>query len=349
MKISKPKIIKRMRKPDNNFYNYLRLNRAEFGHTFKSKRKLLDNYGYYPNINILFNTLVKNLKIKKENLLIGLGAEGIIKDTLCYFSNNKKNFGYLAPNYFMYNIYARLYNYRLFNLNINPEKPAETNIDKLKEFIKKKKIDLFLLVNPSHPFEKNWTLSEIKELLLFCKKKNILLIIDEVYQNLGSTSAKNFIKNFTNLIVISSLSKNLGLPGLRVGYMIASKSIIEKIESYRLAIELPFHSIKIATDFLKDKVKINRIRKKIVDARNFAHKEFKKRHIFSFGRFGNTVTFKVKESSVAKKIGNFLKKKKILINFNYPEPFNNFLNLTTTNTKNLKIFFSKLDLILKIK
>jgi histidinol-phosphate aminotransferase len=347
MKDKEKKFIKRIRKPDNNFYKFLRLNRAEFGHTFNSKNKISDNLGYYPNLNIFINLLAKKLKVKTNNLLIGLGAESIIKDVLYYFSENKKNLGFLTPNYFMYNIYSKLYNYRIFNLGINPENPNGLNIKKLKEFIYKKKIKIFVLVNPSHPFEKNWTIVEIKDLLLFCKRNNVILIIDEVYQELGSKSAKHLIQKFNNLIIVSSFSKNLGLPGLRVGYMMSSKNIIEKIESFRLAIELPFHSIKIATEYLENKNKNKKIRNQIIKARNYAHKEFKKRNIAAFGKFGNTVTFKVKSKSEAQKIGNYLKNKKILINFNYQKPFDNFLNLTTTNVSNLKIFFSKLDSISK--
>ena len=118
-----------------------------------------------------------------------------------------------------------------------------------------KKIDIFILVNPSHPFERNWSISELVKLLKFCKQNQILLIIDEVYQGLGSVSAIKLIKRFTNLIIIQSFSKNFGLPGIRVGYALSIKKNIEKIESCRLSIELPFYSIKIASQYLDNKKK----------------------------------------------------------------------------------------------
>ena len=64
------------------------------------------------------------------------------------------------------------------------------------------------------------------------------------------------------------------------------------MESFRLAIELPYHSIKIMSYFLKQKKKILRIKENIISARKFAHREFKKREIPVFGKFGNSVTFK---------------------------------------------------------
>ena len=174
------------------------------------------------------------------------------------------------------------------------------------------------------------------------------MIIDEVYQGLGSISAIKLIKRFTNLIIIQSFSKNFGLPGIRVGYALSIKKNIEKIESCRLSIELPFYSIKIASQYLDNKKKTLAIKKQIINARTFAHQQFKKRHILSFGEHGNSVTFKVRNNIEAKKIGNFLFKKKILINYRYKKPFDNFLNITTTNKKNLKFFFLKFDLIKNI-
>ena len=54
----------------------------------------------------------------------------------------------------MYSIYAKLFGYKIFSLNINPEFPKNLTINDLKKFIKKNRVDLFILVNPSHPFEK---------------------------------------------------------------------------------------------------------------------------------------------------------------------------------------------------
>ena len=104
---------------------------------------------------------------------------------MVYVSKGKKRLGLLTPTYFMYTIYSKLYGYQVFNLPINPESANKLNITDLKKFLIKNSINLLVLVNPSHPFEKNWSKSEIESLLIFCKKKNILLILDEVYTSLG--------------------------------------------------------------------------------------------------------------------------------------------------------------------
>ena len=175
----------------------------------------------------------------------------------------------------------------------------------------------------------------LKEILIYANfvKKKITLIIDEVYQGLGSKTAKNLINKFDNLLLINI---NLGLPALRVGYLISSKKNIERIESLRLAIELPTHSIQIANSFLKNRKLILKI-KKIMMRGDSLIKNLKKKHkVFrKFWKFGD---LKLKKKKITKKIGNFLERNKILVNYNIKNPLIIFINLTTTNTSNLKFF-----------
>ena len=78
------------------------------------------------------------------------------------------------------------------------------------------------------------------------------MFIDEVYQGLGSKSVDYLTKKFSNLIVLRSFSKAFGLPGIRVGYIIASSKICREIETFRLATELPKTSIDQAMKSLEN-------------------------------------------------------------------------------------------------
>ena len=49
----------------------------------------------------------------------------------------------------------------------------------------------------------------------------------------------------------------------------------------------------------------------------------------------------------AQKIGKYLKKRKIYINYNYPKKLSKYINLTTTYISNIKIFFKNFDKVAK--
>ena len=81
-------IIKRLRKssPDSN--TFLRLNRAEFGENFGTK---IDIDKFYPDISSLIVKIKKTLKIsKKIQMVLGLGAEGLIKEIFVWQYLKKK-------------------------------------------------------------------------------------------------------------------------------------------------------------------------------------------------------------------------------------------------------------------
>ena len=341
------KIIKRIRKESPDPVKYLRLNRAEFASTYKSKKYDYDNY--YPDIIPLVKTASKFYKVNEDLIYVGLGAESIIRDIflLFYLKKKKNHIGFNTPNFFMYKYYSKLFSYKQNEYLIEPDKIENLSVEFIKKFITKNKLDFFTLVNPSHPFEKIWNLKEVEEILKFCKKQNINVLIDEVYQGIGSISAIKLIKKYNNLIILKSLSKASGLPGIRVGFAISCKKIINELNTIRIAIELPESSIRKAILYLKDPKKLIYPKiKSIYLAREYAHKHFKKRKIKSFGHYGNSVTFQFENNKKVKKIGEFLKKNKILLNYNYPKPNDVYMNITTTNIKNLKHFFNTLDKIL---
>jgi histidinol-phosphate/aromatic aminotransferase/cobyric acid decarboxylase-like protein len=65
-------------------------------------------------------------------------------------------------------------------------------------------------------------------------------------------SASKLIRKYDNLIILKSLSKIPGLPGLRVAFAFAQKKIIRELDTVRLAIELPEYNIRKATKILKN-------------------------------------------------------------------------------------------------
>ena len=342
-------IIKRIRKVSPHPKNGLRLNRAEFGHDVaKNNKKDFFNF-YYPDTTTLINKIAKFHKINKKNINVGLGGESLIKDIFIWHSKKFKTrrVGFALPNFFVYTLNAKIYGYSISNYIIDPFKVSLLNLEYIKNFLTKNKVNIFVLVNPSHPFEKNWNLNELEGIIKFCKRKKITVLIDEVYQGLGSKSAHKFINKYKNLIILRSFSKSFGLPGLRVGYTIASTKISQEIETYRLSIELPQYSINEANNFLNKNPKtINRISKQIINSRQYAHKQFKIRGLKSYNFFLNSVSIDLVNKKNVLKIGDYLKKNNIFVNYKYPQPHSRFINLTTTNISNLRVFFKKFDKIL---
>jgi histidinol-phosphate aminotransferase len=62
----------------------------------------------------------------------------------------------------------------------------------------------------------------------------IPVIIDEAYFEFSGSTAAKLLDHYDNLIILRSFSKSFGLAGLRLGYVLAHKNIIDELVKLRL-------------------------------------------------------------------------------------------------------------------
>ena len=93
------------------------------------------------------------------------------------------------------------------------------------------------ICNPHSPSGTLYSRETILDLAKFCQKKGIVVSVDENYiefaQNGQDSTVAGFVKQFSNLFVIRSVTKFYGMPGIRFGYAIASEDFIEKLQTAR--------------------------------------------------------------------------------------------------------------------
>lgn len=88
--------------------------------------------------------------------------------------------------------------------------------------------DFLIICNPNNPTSSAIFRDELKELLAFCKRKNIFVMIDETYVefalDISAITAVPLTKQFSNLMVLRGVSKFYAAPGMRFGYGITGNS-----------------------------------------------------------------------------------------------------------------------------
>ncbi len=91
--------------------------------------------------------------------------------------------------------------------------------------------------NPCNPTGVTWSGNQLQELVQFCSQSGNGGLFDEAYEFFHSpepVSAMQFIPNIddTNCFVVSAATKGLQAPGLRVGWVVASKQNIELFRNF---------------------------------------------------------------------------------------------------------------------
>ena len=90
----------------------------------------------------------------------------------------------------------------------------------MKEMIQREKPEMVLMASPNNPTGNSLTPAELDEILSFISPETVV-VIDEAYAsftNKNTSYIKPLLDKFPNLLIVRTLSKFYGLPGLRLGF-----------------------------------------------------------------------------------------------------------------------------------
>jgi len=102
------------------------------------------------------------------------------------------------------------------------------DIDELKEF--SKGLDRLVLINPDNPSGNFIQKKDILKFLEHLLAEDIQLILDESFVDFSTEGEENtlitdmILQSFPNLVVVKSISKSYGIPGLRLGVAVSSNT-----------------------------------------------------------------------------------------------------------------------------
>lgn len=191
-------------------------------------QELLTQYPSGLKVNNLLAS--KYFNIDERYIVVGNGAAELIKGLLNILEGS---LGVIRPTFEEYpNRYSED-SLVIFNVENNEYRYSSSNII---EYFDDKKIENLILINPDNPSGNYISKIEVLNLLEWGKKKNIKLIIDESFVDFAieensSLLTDDILNKFSNLIVVKSISKSYGVPGLRLGVIATSDiSIINKLK-----------------------------------------------------------------------------------------------------------------------
>lgn len=160
-----------------------------------------------------------------ENFLITAGSKPAIYMCMLAVADQDDEVIIQEPGWLSYEHQARLAGLRVQFASFDKD---IAEIPKL--FSEKTK--MVILNNPNNPAGVLYSKNSIIELYQSCVDAGIILLIDEAYSDFlidGFSSARSYFAHTQNLIVVNSISKNFGMSGWRIGYVLADPETILQI------------------------------------------------------------------------------------------------------------------------
>ena len=183
----------------------------------------------YPSgLNMQNMNAERIFKVNQENILVGNGAAELINALGLTLT------GKVAVGLPTFNEYVRCFrNCELVKID-NSQWDYSHNLQYLKEITRE--VDTLMIVNPDNPSGYTLSKEEIEELLDEANKNSCKIVIDESFIDFANSDKRysllsnEILSRFTNLIVVKSISKSYGVPGLRLGILASyDKVLLKKI------------------------------------------------------------------------------------------------------------------------
>lgn len=167
------------------------------------------------------NSLIaaKDFGLRQEQIVVGNGAAELIKSLMEHFTGK---LGIPFPTF-------QEYPNRKSPEMIVPYFVEDDNFtytaDDLMAYYEHKDIQALAIVNPDNPSGQYISKTDLLRLALWAGKRELRLIIDESFVDFADTKEdasllhQDILNTYPNLIVVKSISKSYGVPGLRLGIL----------------------------------------------------------------------------------------------------------------------------------
>ena len=248
-------------------------NENPWGPSPKAMEAIKDEIGSinrYPESQLheLVAEIAKYSGVEDSQVIIGGdGADEIIDVLAKTFIDEGDEFivplpSYLLKQYGAKPVYAR------WDLDEN-----KLDVDSIFEAISDRTKMIFLC-SPNNP---TGTLID-KGVLIDIASKNpeVLIVIDEAYFEYSEVTNKDLINDFDNIFIIRTMSKVLGLAGMRIGYGLACAEIIEYMHRIKPVFSLTRLSFVAALNTFRDKAYIEQSIRKGIESRQYLYDEVSK-------------------------------------------------------------------------
>ncbi|MGP3667943.1 MAG: histidinol-phosphate transaminase [Candidatus Bathyarchaeota archaeon] len=241
---------------------------------FKVLRKSLHLISFLPDSD---STIVREAvaeyigkPINHSNIIVGNGSTELIH--LFALTFVKKGEGCLIPipTFGEYEAAVRKAGGKLCFLKMKISDNFTLNFDEFLENIKPKKTKVVFICNPNNPTGQVVSIQDLTRFLNETLNMEVMVFLDESYVEFSDVDTlANQVENYPNLFVLRSLTKAFGLMGLRIGYGVASKKLIDFMLKSKIAWNVNLLAQVAAVAALKDKAHLEKAKKIVRKERQF--------------------------------------------------------------------------------
>lgn len=294
-----------------------------------------------PNSDKLKEAIAQNYDLSASQVFVGNGSDEVLAHVFQALLKHSRPLIFPDITYSFYPVYCGLYEIEFETIALNAQ--FEIHVD---DFDRPN--GGIILPNPNAPTGIPLALAEIEKILKFNTES--VVVIDEAYVDFGTESAVKLINTYPNLLVTHTFSKGRSLAGLRVGYALGHKDLIEAL----IRVKDSFNSYPIdrfaeagAVAAMQDKAYFEETCKKVIATRVALVSDLQGLGFDILPSGANFVFAKHLEREGADLAAKLREKNVVVRHFSKPQRVSNYLRITIGTDAQSKQLINALAEILK--
>jgi histidinol-phosphate aminotransferase len=312
----------------------------------KAMRDALDSVYRYPDGSNykLRESIAERFKIDMDNVIIGNGSNEIIDLAVKAFLYEHEQVITSTPDFLIFKLATLQEAGKVLEV---PLDNFYCNLDKIYEAINEKTKIIFVS-NPNNPVGTYIKESKLKE---FINKvsSDIVIFLDEAYcefaRDIPEFPQSLKYLNKPNVVICRTFSKAYGLSGLRVGYAMANKNLIQAMNKARQPFNVNMLAQVAAEAALEDQDFLNRTIEVTEAGKVYLYNELNKLGLDYVPSATNFVLMNVKRD--AGEVFNLLLKKGVIVRSMASYKLANWIRVTIGTEEENRKFIECLKKVLK--
>ena len=174
-----------------------------------------------PGASALRETIAAHYGVAQEEVFVGNGSDEVLAHTFQALLKHDAPLLFPDITYSFYPVYCGLYGIRYAEVPLDAAMRVE-----IADY--RRPCSAIILPNPNAPTGIGLPREAIETLV--AEHPDQLVVIDEAYVDFGAESAVPLVARHDNLLIVQTLSKSRALAGLRVGFAVGQRPLIEALE-----------------------------------------------------------------------------------------------------------------------
>lgn len=285
---------------------------------------------FYPEYLNLVELISQYSGVRSDQVMITNGSDQGIDIIFRIFTGKNEKVIIPSPSFAMFYQCARVMENRIVKPLYTKtfEFPLNEVLNEIDSGTK-----LIVVCNPNNPTGTLVSLDDIEKILKKALRFGAVVYVDEAYFEFSGVTASGLISKYPNLIITRTFSKAFALCGLRIGYVLAQKEIIENMKKIRGPYDVNMVATNAAILALKFSYKTKKMVAEVIKSRKMLEDFLKDRDVPFWPSSANFLLFEPKNPE---KVFKKLEDNGVRVRPIYSDNMNGMIRITAGRISDMK-------------